>query len=126
LTAIANAQALANQREAERLAANKKAQTLIQQQQAKPVYQSKPVSNNYTPSGIAACIAHFESGGNTKAHNPSGADGLYQFMDGTWNNFDGYAHASDAPASVQTQKFYQVWANGAGAGNWTTAHLCGY
>lgn len=121
--AIANAQALANARRAQIAAANAKAQALIQQPQPVP---AKPVVNNYTPSGIAACIAHFESGGNAKAHNPSGADGLYQFMDGTWANYDGYAHASDAPASVQTEKFYQVWAGGAGAGNWTTAPMCGY
>jgi soluble lytic murein transglycosylase-like protein len=127
--AIANAQALANQRAAEVRAANARAQALVQQQQAQPVQTPAPpkaVSNNYTPSGIAACIAHFESGGNAKAYNPSGASGLYQFMDGTWAGYGGYAHASDAPASVQTEKFYQVWAGGAGAGNWVTAPMCGY
>lgn len=78
-------------------------------------------------SGIAACIAKYESGGNPKAQNPhSTASGLFQFINGTWNHFGGYARAMYAPASVQLQKFYIVWNNGKGAGNWVVAHKCGY
>lgn len=78
-------------------------------------------------TGIAACIAKYESGGNPRAENPnSSASGLYQFIDGTWNHFGGYARAKDAPVSVQTQKFYQLWDNGRGAGHWVVAGRCGY
>jgi hypothetical protein len=78
-------------------------------------------------SGIAACIAKYESGGNPRAQNPSSsASGLYQFVDGTWNNYGGYSRAMYAPVSVQTEKFYQVWNNGAGAGQWVVSYKCGY
>lgn len=63
-----------------------------------------------------------ESGGNPRAKNPnSSASGLWQFVDGTWNHFDGYAHASDAPISVQNARAVQVWAGGAGCSNWAPA-----
>lgn len=78
-------------------------------------------------SGIASCIAKYESGGNPRAQNPhSSASGLFQFVDGTWNNFKGYARAMYAPVSVQLQKFYIVWNGGKGAGNWLVAHKCGW
>lgn len=78
-------------------------------------------------SGIARCIGKYESGNNPKAQNPTTtASGYYQFVNGTWNHYKGYARAKDAPLSVQTEKFYQVWNGGKGAGNWVTAHKCGY
>lgn len=78
-------------------------------------------------SGIAACIAKYESGGNPRAQNPSSsASGLYQFIDGTWNHYGGYSRAMYAPVSVQTSKFYQIWDGGRGAHNWVVAHKCGY
>jgi hypothetical protein len=78
-------------------------------------------------SGIASCIAKYESGGNPRAQNRhSTASGLFQFIDGTWNHFGGYARAMYAPVSVQLKKFYQVWNGGRGAGNWVVAHKCGY
>lgn len=77
--------------------------------------------------GIAACIAKYESGGNPRAQNPhSTASGLFQFINGTWNHFGGYARAMYAPVSVQLKKFYIVWNNGKGAGNWVVRHKCGY
>lgn len=48
----------------------------------------------------------------------SGANGCWQFMDGTWNNYKGYAHAADAPISVQNERAAQVWAGGRGCGHW--------
>lgn len=78
-------------------------------------------------SGIAACIAKYESGGNPRAQNPhSTASGLFQFVNGTWNHFGGYARAMYAPVSVQLQKFYIVWDGGRGASNWIVAPKCGY
>lgn len=78
-------------------------------------------------SGIASCIAKYESGGNPRAQNPhSSASGLFQFIDGTWNHFGGYARAMYAPVAIQLQKFYIVWNGGRGAGNWVVAHKCGW
>lgn len=77
-------------------------------------------------SGIAACIAKYESNGNPRAQNPrSSASGLYQFIDGTWHAVTGLpGSAKDYPASVQTKAFYKLWDNGRGAHHWVTAHRC--
>lgn len=98
----------------------------------KPVVHKKKVTKKLKGhkvglSGIASCIAKYESGGNPRAQNPhSTASGLFQFVNGTWNHFGGYARAMYAPVSVQLKKFYIVWNNGRGAGNWVVAHKCGY
>lgn len=89
--------------------------------------RSTPIRHKVSLSGIAACIAKYESGGNPRAENPnSSASGLFQFIDGTWNHFGGYSRAKYAPVSVQLEKFYQVWDNGRGAGHWVVAYKCGY
>lgn len=60
---------------------------------------------------IRKCIAWRESRNTPTAKNKtSTASGLYQFIDKTWNNYKGYAHAWQAPASIQTEKFYKSWA----------------
>ena len=65
------------------------------------------------------CIVNRESHGQPRAQNRySTASGLYQFIDGTWHHFHGYRHAKDAPASVQTMKFWLVWNHGKGRMNW--------
>jgi hypothetical protein len=89
--------------------------------------KKRPEERKTSLTGIAACIAKYESGGNPRAENPnSTASGLYQFIKGTWNNYKGYAEAKDAPVSVQTEKFYQVWDNGRGASQWVVSGRCGY
>jgi hypothetical protein len=78
-------------------------------------------SVNGHPCGgdLPSCyILNRESHG-TNAENPSSsASGYWQFIDGTWNGFGGYSHASDAPPEVQDEKARQTWAGGAGAGHW--------
>jgi len=60
-----------------------------------------------------------ESRGDINAENPvSSASGKWQFIDSTWAGFGGYAHASDAPESVQDARARAVWAGGGGASNW--------
>lgn len=61
-----------------------------------------------------------ESGGNIRAKNPrSSASGKWQFIDSTWAGFGGYAHASDAPESVQDALARRLWAGGAGCSHWS-------
>jgi hypothetical protein len=65
------------------------------------------------------CVMNRESGGNIHAQNPSSsASGKWQFIDSTWNGYGGYAHASDAPESVQDAKAAQLWSGGSGSGHW--------
>jgi Transglycosylase-like domain len=60
-----------------------------------------------------------ESGGDIRAENPvSSASGKWQFIDGTWDGYGGYAHASDAPEEVQDAKARETWAGGAGCSHW--------
>jgi TP901 family phage tail tape measure protein len=63
-------------------------------------------ANTSTPAGpmarILKTIRTLESGGNYQARNKySTASGAYQYVNGTWNNYGGYANAAMAPASVQ-------------------------
>lgn len=65
-------------------------------------------------------IIQCESGGNPTAQNPhSSASGLYQIIDGTWDHYDGYARAKDAPASVQTAKAMTL-----GISAWDASRSC--
>lgn len=75
-------------------------------------------SSAYSAFPGAACIVSRESGGNATAQNPySSASGLFQDLSTTWNNYDGYPAAKDAPVSVQIQ-FNQRLAATAGLSPW--------
>ncbi|MCO6009160.1 C40 family peptidase [Actinoallomurus purpureus] len=54
-----------------------------------------------------------ESSGNYKAGSRGAACGAYQYMPGTWNNYQGYPTACDAPPSVQDKRaihdFLVLW-----------------
>jgi muramidase (phage lysozyme) len=52
-------------------------------------------------------IKMIESHGNYKAKSKwSSASGAYQFIDSTWDNYEGYARAVHAPAKIQDKKMY--------------------
>lgn len=67
----------------------------------------------------AACIVAAESGGNPEAVNAySGASGLFQDLPSTWDDYDGYAEASDAPVSVQIAFNIQLSGDGTNLTPW--------
>lgn len=59
----------------------------------------------------------------TEENSSSTASGAWQFVDGTWNDFMGYSHASLAPRSVQDLKARRyIDANGLSA--WDASRSC--
>lgn len=54
---------------------------------------------------VLATIRTLESGGDYAAHaTTSTASGAYQYLETTWQAYDGYQHASDAPREVQDER----------------------
>jgi hypothetical protein len=73
------------------------------------------VAASLPPAHVIAC----ESKGSYTAENPvSTASGRYQIVDGTWNGYGGYSHASHAPPHVQDAKAAELWDGGRGASHW--------
>jgi Transglycosylase-like domain len=67
---------------------------------------SEGVPTDGDNSGTLACIRAHESdsaGGYSAVNSSSGAGGAYQALPSTWDGYDGYARAEDAPAAVQDQ-----------------------
>lgn len=87
------------------------------------------------PPGLAAylrALRQHESGSDYTARGRPGrtASGAYQYIDGTWGGYGGYAHASDAPRSVQDARARQdAIASYQRYGSWdlaATAHFTGH
>lgn len=73
-----------------------------------PAASSAVVTGN--PSGLAQRVCSRESGCNYAENTGNGYYGAYQFDNGTWGDFGGYASANQAPPAVQDQKFQQEYA----------------
>lgn len=104
---------------------------------AKPKPAPAPTSRPGTPTrrsgtstaGSGACggdlpscaTMNCESGGSLTAHNSSGADGKWQIMPGTWNNYMGYPTPSSAPESIQDARAREILASDRASGrdSWT-------
>lgn len=68
-------------------------------------------------------IARCESGSNYSSINSAGYYGAYQFDNGTWSNYQGYARADQAPPAVQDAKFNEVFAR-RGSQPWNSSYFC--
>ena len=53
---------------------------------------------------LAGLRQHESGDRNVENQSGSSASGYYQYIDGTWNNYQGYARAMDAPFSVQHER----------------------
>lgn len=73
---------------------------------------------------IMVRIRNCESGGNYQAQNSrSTASGAYQFIDGTWNNYKGYAKAKLAPEYIQDEYAVLIY-NKSGTRPWNASINC--
>ena len=108
---------------------------------------SKPFNTgNVDLDRFMAALRDVESSGNYQAEGvptPWGtATGAYQYLDGTWDNYKGYARAMDAPPEIQDEKaaadmqaYYDeygswddvsaAWYSGPG-GNWQSGEVQEY
>ncbi|MST33008.1 transglycosylase SLT domain-containing protein, partial [Acidimicrobiaceae bacterium USS-CC1] len=77
------------------------AATPSQPVQAVQAVQAAP-AQSYSPSGVWACIAQHESGGNPATDTGNGYYGMYQFTLGTWQAAGGTGNPAAASAAVQT------------------------
>lgn len=65
-------------------------------------HSTAPAATSYSPSGIWACIAQHESGGNPATDTGNGYYGMYQFTLSTWQAAGGTGNPANASAAEQT------------------------
>ena len=86
---------------------------------------SNYTGSSYSPSGVWACIAAHESGGNPATDTGNGYYGMYQFTLGTWYAAGGSGNPADASAAEQTAVAQRVQQQ-QGWGAWpVTSRECG-
>lgn len=69
-------------------------------------------------------IRSCESGNNYQAQNPrSTAGGAFQIINGTWDNYAGYARAKDAPPIIQNEKAMLIYST-RGTQPWNASKHC--
>ncbi len=109
-----------NERLAAEAAAEKARQAAAARSQSSPSRAANTPSSGRCGGNLPpCCVMMRESGGSLTAQNPtSSASGKWQFINGTWNGYGGYAEAWMAPESVQDAKAAELWAGGAGASHW--------
>jgi len=89
-----------------------------------PTAPSGGGSGGYT--GIWACIAQHESGGNVHINTGNGYYGGLQFTAQTWAAYGGQGSAADASAAEQMAVANRVVAANGGYGAWpNTSRMCG-
>lgn len=82
-------------------------------------------ASSYSPEGIWACIARFESGSNPSTDTGNGYYGMYQFTLGSWQAAGGSGNPADASAAEQTAVAERVQQQ-QGWGAWpVTSRECG-
>lgn len=120
--AVEQAALVLAQQQAAQAAANALTQQVASQTLATPPAAATPSTS--LPAVFTA-IVRCESGGDYTDVNKSGstASGAYQFLDSTWNNFDGYSRAMYAPPAVQDQRALIEY-NSSGTSAWAASQSC--
>ncbi len=81
--------------------------------------------SGYNPSGVWACIARLESGGNPSEDTGNGYYGMFQFSMSSWEAVGGVGNPADASAAQQLAAAQRLQAE-SGWGNWpVTSRECG-
>jgi cell wall-associated NlpC family hydrolase len=92
---------------------------------ASPSHQSAVSPPVQGSSSFQQCVIARESGGNPSVVNGSGHYGLYQFSEGTWEEYGGSAASfGDASVAQQNQVFDNAMATAGGASNWSPYDGC--
>jgi LysM repeat protein len=93
-----------------------------------PTYQATSYQggySGYSPSGVWACIARFESGGNPAEDTGNGYYGMFQFSMSSWEAVGGVGNPADASAAQQLAAAQRLQSE-SGWGNWpVTSRECG-
>ncbi|MFL5844029.1 MAG: transglycosylase family protein [Solirubrobacteraceae bacterium] len=106
---------------ARRVAAEKELGKLLEERR-----RASMVAGPGGPWAIPWAVVQCESGGQNLPPNYAGASGYYQFMPATWQGLGGSTpQAYQAPKAEQDRLAAELWAGGAGAGNWVCASLVG-